>query len=125
MSLLSRLFGLTPKVMPVALEDATFERDVLRAELPVVIDIWSATCGPCKALEPVMISLATDYHGRVLVAEMATQRCPISVGMLEIRATPTVVYIRDGAVIERVAGFRSSLYHEQAIEELFGIPKKS
>lgn len=124
MSWLAKLFGGAAKVMPTTVDDASFEREVLRSELPVLIDAWSPGCAPCKQLEPVLVSLATTYEGRVKVCEFNTAASPRVAMGLAIRGTPTVVYVEGGKEKERVVGFRGSLYHEQTIEEVFGIPKK-
>lgn len=124
MSWLANLFGSAPKVIPVSIDDSNFESEVLRSKLPVLIDAWSPGCAPCKQLEPVLVSLATSYEGRVKVCEFNTAGAPKMAMGLGIRGTPTILYIKGGKEKERVVGFRGSLYHEQTIEEVFGIPKK-
>jgi thioredoxin 1 len=108
--------------MPTPVGEATFAAEVLDAALPVLLDVWSPGCGPCKQLEPVMIELATRYDGRVKVCELNAAAAPGTSVRLGVRATPTVIYFRGGEEVERIVGFRSSLYHQQSIEELFGLP---
>ena len=124
MGLLSFLRG-TPKQPPLSLNDANFEAEVGKSELPVVIDIWSAGCAPCKHLEPVFMDLAGRYAGRVKVCELGTHLAPRAAGQLQVRATPTVVFVKGGKVVETVVGARSSVYYAEAIEELFGVPPKA
>ena len=121
MSLLQRIFGTTPKKLPVNVTDATFEREVLASPLPVLLDVWGPSCGPCKQLEPVIIDLASRYDGRVKVCELSSVASPYTTSRLRIQATPTVLYFQGGSELERIHGFRSSLFHAQTIEELFGI----
>ena len=122
---LSKLFGLGPAVTPVHIDDSNFEDEVLRSSLPVVLDVWSANCQPCKQLEPVVQSLASTYDGRIKVAEMGTHFAPRASVSLRVTGTPTMIYFSKGREKERVVGVRGSLYHEQTIEEVFGVPKKS
>jgi thioredoxin-like negative regulator of GroEL len=68
-----------------------------------------------------MMDLTRDYEGRVKVCELNAQASPQAAGRLGVRGTPTVLYINKGKVLDRVVGFRSSVYHQQAIEELFGV----
>ena len=120
MGILGRLFGLQ-SVLPASITDENFESEVLRSDLPVVVDIWSAGCAPCRQLEEVMMSLAHEFQGRVKVCEMNVSRAPRTAYQLGIRSTPTVLYIHGGEVIETVVGYRSSVYHREAVAELFGI----
>lgn len=119
MGLLSKIFK--PKKMPVHVDDSNFEAEVLRSSLPVVLDVWSANCAPCKKLEEVMVSLATRYDGRVKVCELGTHLAPQTAAKLRISATPTVIYFQKGREKERVMGFRGSVYHVEAITEVLGV----
>jgi thioredoxin-like negative regulator of GroEL len=121
MKLLSRIFGAQPKVLPVHVDDANFEREVLGSELPVLLDVWGPSCGPCKQLEPIIIDLAGRYQGKVKVCELSSRAAPHTTARLSIQHTPTVLYFQRGEELERIPGFRSSLFHAETIEELFGI----
>jgi thioredoxin 1 len=121
MGLLSRLFGGAPKQAPIHLNDTNFQSEVLQSELPVLLDVWGPGCGPCKQLEPVIIDLAAQYAGRVKVCELNAAQAPRSAARLQIQGTPTVVYFQGGKELERISGFRSSLFHKQTIHELFEI----
>jgi len=124
MGFFSKLLGLTPQVDPVHIEDANFQEEVIRSKEPVILDIWGPNCRPCKQLEPIMRGLAAEYDGRVKVCEMNTMLGPRAAAGLRVKGTPTVIYFRKGREVERVVGMRGSLYHEQTIEEVFGIPKQ-
>ena len=123
MGILGKLFGSTPKKQPTHLTDANFLAEVTNSPLPVIIDVWGSSCAPCKQLEPVMMELAGVYDGKIRVCEMNAESAPRSCARLQIRGTPTVVYLRGGKELDRVVGFRSSLYHHQAVEELFQITR--
>jgi thioredoxin 1 len=117
MGLLDRIFGPSkPKVQPTHLDDENFDAEVLQSDLPVVVDFWSPSCGPCKTLEPIIVGLATDFAGQVKVAEANTQENARAAARFGVRATPTVLYFKGGKVVERVVGFRGSLYHREIIE---------
>jgi thioredoxin 1 len=121
MSLLGRIFGGQPKKLPIHVDDANFEREVLASELPVLLDVWGPSCGPCKQLEPIIIDLAARYDGKIKVCELSAAGSPHTSVRLAIQHTPTVLYFRRGEELERIHGFRSSLFHAQTIQELFGI----
>jgi len=121
MGFLANLFGLGPQVLPVHVDDANFEAEVLRSELPVMLDVWGPGCAPCKQLEPIVIGLTKKYQGRVKVAELNAAEAPRAARRLGVQGTPTVVYLRSGKEIERVVGFRGELYHDEIIQtELLG-----
>ena len=121
MGFLESLFGITPKRAPLRLTDENFEREVLQSDVPVLLDVWGPSCGPCKQLEPVIMDLAAYYDGRVKVCELSAAGAPRTTAKLKIQATPTVLYFQRGEELERIHGFRSSLFHKQTIHELFGI----
>lgn len=124
MGFFSKLLGITPKKQPVHVDDDSFDAEVRRSRLPVILDVWGPNCGPCKQLEPVLMQLAAEYDGRVKICEMSVAAGPRTAASLRVKGTPTVLYFKDGKEVERVVGMRGSLYHEETIEEVFGIPKE-
>ncbi len=124
MGFLAKLLGLGPQVLPVHIDDANFEAEVLRADVPVMLDVWGPSCAPCKQLEPIVIGLTKKYQGRIKVAELNAAEAPHAARRLGVRGTPTVVYFRDQKEVERVIGFRGELYHDEIIQtELLGEPR--
>ena len=121
MGLLEKLFGITAKKTPLCVNDTNFEAEVLGSALPVLLDVWGPSCGPCKQLEPIIMDLAAFYDGRVKVCELSAQAAPRVTAQLKVSATPTVLYFWQGQELERIHGFRSSLFHKQTIHEHFGI----
>jgi thioredoxin-like negative regulator of GroEL len=116
MGWLERLFGSGGRVQPVSVNDDNFGNEVLASEIPVLLDVWGPNCVPCRKLAPIIVDLATEYSGRVKVAEMNAAASPRTTGRLGVRGTPTVLYFVDGRVVERVVGFRGSLYHRDFID---------
>jgi thioredoxin 1 len=120
MSLLGKLFGARPDVVPTHLETREdFERNVLQSDMPVIVDVWSATCAPCRQLEPVLVKVATKYAGKVRVAELSTQAEPQLLAQLDVRATPTILVFEGGVEIGRMAGFRPASWFDQMIATEF------
>ena len=117
MGLLDRLFGGGPRVLPERVRDLeTFRKVVLRSELPVIVDVWSATCAPCKKLEPVLIEVATRYAGKVRVAEIGTGDAdPRLLAKLDVRSTPTLLVFERGEEVGRTSGYRPAEWFDQMI----------
>jgi thioredoxin 1 len=84
--------------------DATFEADVLKSSLPVLLDFWAEWCGPCKAIAPILDDLAGEYAGRVRVAKLnidENRQTPVRYG---VRGIPTLILFKDGKVVDQVVG---------------------
>lgn len=124
MGFFSKLLGITPKKQPVSVDDASFDREVRKSAIPVIVDVWGPSCPACQKLEPIVMQLAAEYDGRVKVCEMNVVNAQRTTMMLRIKGTPTVLYFKGGREVERVVGLKGSLYHEETIAELFGIPKE-
>ena len=122
MGFLARLFGpKAPRVQPVHVDDDNFVAEVVRSGLPVVLDVWSPGCGPCRMLEPIVMDLASAYQGRVKVAEMNAAEAMEYTARFGVMGTPTVLFFKKGREVERVTGFVGSRYLRQVIdEELLG-----
>ena len=122
MGLLTKLFGpRAPRVLPTHLDDSNFAREVLRSELPVVVDVWSPGCGPCQLLEPIVMDLAGEYAGRVKVAELNAAEAGRTAARHGVMGTPTVLFFRRGREVERVVGFVGARYLREIVDsELLG-----
>ncbi|MCA9596728.1 MAG: thioredoxin fold domain-containing protein [Myxococcales bacterium] len=120
MGLLSSLFGPKHQVLPVHIETAEdFKREVAKSDLPVILDVWSESCVPCRQLAPVLTDIATRYEGRVKVAEVSTSG-PIAVlQQLGVTATPTILVFHEGEEMGRAVGYHPSSWFEEMIEAEF------
>lgn len=89
---------------------ADFERKVLAvsAERPVLVDFWAAWCGPCKALGPILEDVARAREGKADVVKVDTDTESELAVRFNIRALPTLLVFRDGAVAEQLVGLRAA-----------------
>ena len=90
--------------MATPVTDDTFESNVLKSSLPVLVDFWAPWCGPCRAIGPVVDELAVEYEGKVAIFKMNVDENPATPGKYGIRAIPTLILFKDGQVVEQVTG---------------------
>ncbi|HKJ70362.1 MAG TPA: thioredoxin TrxC [Gammaproteobacteria bacterium] len=89
---------------PVEVTDATFQRQVGRSDLPVVVDFWAGWCAPCQTMAPVVEAAARNLRPHARVAKLEVDANPQTAGRFGIRSIPTIVLFRDGQELDRVAG---------------------
>lgn len=82
----------------VSLADASFEKDVLQSDIPVLVDYWAEWCGPCKTIAPLLEDIASEYEGRVKVAKLNIDDNTATPRKYGVRGIPTLMLFKDGAV---------------------------
>lgn len=88
----------------IELSDQNFQQIVGNAALPVLVDFYSPTCGPCHALAPVIDQLARDYAGKAVICKLDTSRHQMTAGRFQIRGVPTLIFFKNGQPVDQVVG---------------------
>jgi thioredoxin 1 len=98
------------------LTDQNFETDVLKSDLPVLVDFWAVWCGPCRQIAPTVEALAEQYKGKLKVGKMDVDHHQIVPQQYGIRSIPTLLIFKGGKVVGQVVGAvpRSKLEAEVA-----------
>lgn len=89
---------------PVTITDQTFAREVMQANLPVIVDFWAPWCGPCRMIAPALEKIARDYAGRVRVAKMNVDENPQTPMQFQVQGIPTLLLVKNGRVVDRIVG---------------------
>jgi thioredoxin 1 len=84
--------------------DAAFESDVLKSDVPVLVDFWATWCGPCRQMTPTIDAVATEYDGRVKVGKLNVDEHNQTASRYNIRSIPTLLLFKGGEVVEQRVG---------------------
>jgi thioredoxin 1 len=98
--------------------DATFDQEVLRSEQPVLVDFWAVWCGPCKAIAPIVDSVAAQYAGKLKVAKVNVDENCATPSRYGIRGIPALLLFKGGKVADQVVGFVPQDVIDQKIKRL-------
>jgi thioredoxin 1 len=85
--------------------EAAFEESVLKAPMPVLVDFWGPTCGPCHLMEPVLDELAGEYAGRVVFYRLNRDENPKIANRYNVMSLPTLIMFKDGQPFSSIIGF--------------------
>ena len=86
------------------LTDASFDQEVLRATVPVLVDFWATWCGPCKMIAPILDELAAEKGAAVKIGKVDVDNCQAIAARYGIRAVPTILLFKNGDVREQIIG---------------------
>ena len=92
--------------MEIVLNEQNFEAEVLRSELPVLIDFWAPWCGPCRMLAPAVAQIAEEYAGKAKVCKVNVDEAPELARQFGIMSIPTVLVFKGGQLAEKLVGLR-------------------
>ncbi len=100
------------------IDDGNFETEVLKSDKPVMVDFWAPWCGPCKAIGPVVEDLANSFGDRIKFTKCNVDNSPVTPGKFGIKAIPTLIFFKDGDVVEQITGMVAKSKLEEAVNKL-------
>jgi thioredoxin 1 len=105
------------KIMAIELKDATFEEVVMKETKLVVIDCGATWCGPCQHIAPIIEELANEYEGKAVICKCDVDENSEIPSKFMIRNVPTVLFIKDGKVLDKLVGSQSKSTFVEKIEK--------
>jgi len=93
--------------MTQAITDTDFEAEVLKADIPVLVDFWAPWCGPCKSMTPIVDELSTEYEGKVKITKMNVDESTETPGKFGVMSIPTFIIFKGGDAVATFVGAKS------------------
>ncbi len=105
---------------PIHVSDADFEQNVIKSDIPVLVDFWAVWCGPCKMIAPVLEELAPTYAGKLTIAKLDVDNNPQTAAKFQIRSIPTLLVFKNGQVVDQVVGYQSKDALKARLDKIVG-----
>jgi len=98
--------------------DANFDQEVLQSDIPVLVDFWAVWCGPCRAIAPVVESVATTYAGKLKVAKVNVDQNGATPSRYGIRGIPALLFFKSGKVADQIVGYVPKEHIDQTLKRV-------
>ena len=102
----------------IVINEANFEQEVIKSDIPVLLDFWAPWCGPCKMLLPVVEEIAKDFDGKVKVGKVNTDENMSLSSQFQITSIPCLIIFKNGKAINKMVGFRPKTAIEQELNNV-------
>ena len=102
----------------VQADAGNWETEVMQSPELVMVDFWAVWCGPCQMVAPIVEDLAQEYNGKLKVMKLNTDEAPEVAGRYQIMSIPTILFFKNGQLVEKIVGARPKQQFKQIIDSL-------
>jgi thioredoxin len=106
----------------LSVNNESFDREVLNNEQLTIVDFWAPWCGPCKMIAPILDDIALRYAGKVKVTKLNVDEDASTAQRFSITSIPTLIFFRNGTIVDRITGAVSRNQLEARINRLLEVP---
>jgi thioredoxin 1 len=100
------------------IDDSNFDSEIIQSDKPAVVDFWAPWCGPCKAIGPVIEELSKTYGEQVKFTKCNVDDNPVTPGKFGIKAIPTLIFFKEGKVVDQITGMVAKSKLEDTIKSI-------
>ena len=100
------------------IDDRSFDTEIIQSDKPAVVDFWAPWCGPCKAIGPVIEELAEAYGENIKFTKCNVDDNPVTPGKFGIKAIPTLIFFKEGKVVDQITGMVAKSKLEETIKSI-------
>jgi thioredoxin 1 len=98
--------------------DSNFDAEVIKSEVPVLVDFWASWCGPCKMISPMIDRIAAAYAGKLKVGKMDVDSNSASPSSLGVRSLPTLMFFKGGKMADQIIGVVSEVQLKKIVDKI-------
>jgi thioredoxin len=109
---------------PVTITEENWEAEVMKSDIPVVVDLWATWCPPCRAIAPILDEMATRWEGKVKVAKVNVDEQRRIYAAFDTQSIPTLGIVYQGGLVGKVVGFGGRAAVEGLFEDVAALPEK-
>lgn len=110
-------YSVLTQMSDIKLTDQNFEEEVLKSDMPVIVDFWAEWCQPCKIIGPIIEELASEYAGKIKIGKLNVDENTVA-GNYNVMSIPTVMFFKNGQPFKSMVGAQSKDNYKKAIDEI-------